>query len=582
MRPACRKKPDIDPCPERERQALLDVVREGICGVDGSGTVAYVNSRLCELTGFSQAQLVGKSIFAIIGGESEIARAARLRSLESLPDRSEFSLLRSGRDPLRASYSSKKLMGKNGAEERVFAISDDSGSRKAEDAYRIMMDSPCLGFALLLGGEIIRCNAPMAEMLASVDPRERAAFFSPLGAERSRMICYTDSNGRARAADLTSVATEYEGMPALILACVPIEQRQRAEELVQESDARFDSLLECAPVAIGVSRAENTLYANPSFLELFRIPGPAQAVDRLMTNFAAPRHRKEMAESLRDCGGKDGLRSEFDIVAKRFDGSTFPCRVATVKLTLRDGPAMLAFCFDLTEQKESASQLEASRTKLSNLAAYLLHAREEERKTIAREIHDEIGQILTAIKMDIQWIKKRVGRQVPQVADKITGLVGLTDQTIQMVHRISTELRPGILDDLGLDAAIEWLCADFSHRNGMPCRVDITASGEKLGGTNATAIFRIVQESLNNVQSHAQATQASVEIFEEDGRLCIIIEDDGIGVKEKEASSLMAFGLIGMRERVQGMHGAISIKGRPGKGTKVSIAIPLSAESWSK
>jgi signal transduction histidine kinase len=247
-------------------------------------------------------------------------------------------------------------------------------------------------------------------------------------------------------------------------------------------------------------------------------------------------------------------------------------------LVLSDGPATLAFFFDLTTQKESEKKLEDSRGKLRNLAIHLLHAREEERKMVAREIHDELGQILTALKMDLQWIEKRLAPRTTQVMEKFHGVVGLADQTIQMVHRISSELRPGMLDDLGLAAAVEWLGGDFSRRNGIPCRVDITVPESRIGGNSSTALFRIIQEALTNVARHAHASHSSVELWEADRALTIRVQDDGRGVTEEQSTSPLSFGLIGIRERVQGLGGEMSITGKPGEGTILTVTIPLPPE----
>jgi PAS domain S-box-containing protein len=239
--------------------------------------------------------------------------------------------------------------------------------------------------------------------------------------------------------------------------------------------------------------------------------------------------------------------------------------------------SVLAVIRDITAEKESEARLEDSQRKLRNLAVHLLHAREEERKSVAREIHDELGQILMALKMDLQWIEKRLAVPSRPVEEKMQGTIGLVDQTIQIVHRIATALRPGILDDLGLAASIEWVCANFAKQNGIPCRFDSMANVLRIGGNSATALFRIVQEGLSNIARHAHASNASVEIRESGRKLVLTIHDDGKGVTEEQASSPLSLGLIGIRERVQGMQGEMSVRGKPGEGTTLMVTIPLPA-----
>ena len=354
-----------------------------------------------------------------------------------------------------------------------------------------------------------------------------------------------------------------------------VTTRRLAGAALRESEQRFRSLIEKAPVAIGIAREGRMVYGNDAYARLFGIQTFEQVSGLLEVDHVAPQFREEVSErSMRRARGEP-TEDEYEMMALRLDGRQFPCRVAASRLAFPEGPATLAFLFDLSEQKEARKKLEDSHSKLRSLAVHLLHAREEERKTVAREIHDELGQILTAMKMDLQWIEKRLAPGTTQIMEKVHGVVGLADQTIQLVHRISSELRPGMLDDLGLAAAIEWFAGDFSRRNGIPCRADITVPRSRFGGNSSTAVFRIVQEALTNVARHAHASHVSVEIWEADLTLTIRVQDDGEGVTEEQSTSPSSFGLTGIRERVQGLHGEMQIVGTPGKGTTLTATIPL-------
>ena len=168
----------------------------------------------------------------------------------------------------------------------------------------------------------------------------------------------------------------------------------------------------------------------------------------------------------------------------------------------------------------------------------------------------KLGQALTALKIDVQWIEKRIPTPTSPVQEKIRAIVGLVDRTIQLVQRISSQLRPAMLDDLGLTAATEWLAGDFSRRSGIPCSVDVAAVESRIGGNSATALFRIIQEALTNVARHARASRVSVELWESEGTLVIRVLDDGRGITEQQSSAPSSFGLIGIRERVEGLGGA--------------------------
>jgi signal transduction histidine kinase len=213
--------------------------------------------------------------------------------------------------------------------------------------------------------------------------------------------------------------------------------------------------------------------------------------------------------------------------------------------------------------------------ELRNLSLYLETAREEERTRIAREIHDELGQALTALKMDLSWLRKRLGPEAGMFEAKTDSMEKVIDDTITTVQRLSGELRPGILDDLGLAAAIEWQAGEFEKRTGILCRVQVSPENMTLDRERSTAVFRIFQEALTNVARHAHATKVAVSLEQEEARVNLTVVDNGRGITEKEMSSSKSFGLLGIRERVRFLGGDIVIEGRPKKGTTVRVAIPL-------
>ena len=217
--------------------------------------------------------------------------------------------------------------------------------------------------------------------------------------------------------------------------------------------------------------------------------------------------------------------------------------------------------------------LEESREQLQRLTAGLLVAREEERTTIAREIHDTLGQTLTALKMDVAWIGRRLPADVP-AADKLTAMTFLIDDTIVTVRRIATELRPGVLDDLGLAAAVEWQAQEFEHRTGIHCVLSAGVDDRALDPLVSTAAFRIFQESLTNVARHGHASRVDVTLERLESDLILEVHDDGVGIAVAEASSVRSIGLAGMRERAQLVGGGFFISGAPGTGTTVRVRIP--------
>ena len=224
------------------------------------------------------------------------------------------------------------------------------------------------------------------------------------------------------------------------------------------------------------------------------------------------------------------------------------------------------------ELVESERLLRASTEQLRQLAAHLLSVREEERARISREVHDELGQSLTAVKIDLAWLEFRMP-QDGGMLKRIRATRQLADSIIQSIRRISTELRPAVLD-LGLAEAVEWQVQEFEARSGIPCNVRLLTR-EVVAADASTAMFRILQETLTNVARHAEATRAEVVLQTQGNRLVLLIHDNGRGFDQGDAALSKSLGLLGMRERAAILGGHVTISSAPGKGTTVTTWLPL-------
>lgn len=249
--------------------------------------------------------------------------------------------------------------------------------------------------------------------------------------------------------------------------------------------------------------------------------------------------------------------------------------VVTAQMTDPDGrSSMLSVLRDVTERKRFEEELRRSRERMRELAAHLESAREQERAGIARELHDELGQLLTALKMDLTWFSRHEQEMPEGAHSRVSGMMEIIDTTIQTVQRISSELRPGILDDLGLPAALEWLAKGFQQKSGIPCDIDLDESLE-LESSASTALFRICQESLTNVARHSEASRAKVSLKREGPTVALTISDNGRGVTAEDTERTTSFGFIGMRERARGLGGQLTVTGSRGKGTTITVSLPL-------
>jgi signal transduction histidine kinase len=219
-------------------------------------------------------------------------------------------------------------------------------------------------------------------------------------------------------------------------------------------------------------------------------------------------------------------------------------------------------------------ELQGSFEQLRALAGRLQNIREEERKRVAREIHDQLGQALTAIKLDVSSLVHEIPEDQRRQSTRPQTILKLVDETIQSVRRIATELRPGMLDDLGLVATLEWAGEEFGSRTGTECRLDLPPDDIVVDPETAVAIFRIFQETLTNVARHANAKEVKARLTIEDDNLTLEVHDNGSGIPREKLQKGKSLGVLGMRERATLLGGDLSITGNPGKGTTVRVWIP--------
>jgi PAS domain S-box-containing protein len=256
----------------------------------------------------------------------------------------------------------------------------------------------------------------------------------------------------------------------------------------------------------------------------------------------------------------------------RKDGTSF-CNGLVITPVFADDGELLNFVGLIND-------VSAPREQLRALAARLTQVREEERTQIAREIHDVLGQALTGLKMDLSWMSKRTAavsdRDLAGVLeDKIRAMSQVVDSTIGTVRKIATELRPSLLDDLGLEAAAEWQVHEFEKRSGITCKFNSELDEVEISPDSSTALFRILQETLTNVARHANASRVAVRLQVKNSDVLLQVRDNGRGITSREMANTNSLGLLGIRERALLVGGVVHMKGKPKIGTVVSVQVPL-------
>jgi PAS domain S-box-containing protein len=359
-----------------------------------------------------------------------------------------------------------------------------------------------------------------------------------------------------------------------VTAIRDITKRKLAEKVLQESEAKYKTLTESSLTGIFIHQNGRFVFVNDKFAKMHGYK-PEELLGKTHLLLVHPDERKTLREfALKRLKGKP-VPQQYEVHRITKDGSTMWCEMMATVIEYRGKPAIMGNVIDITERKLAEVAIKKSEEQLRNLTTYLQKVGEIERMSIAREIHDELGQGLTVLKLDLSWLRKRLpGDEIP-LLEKTDAMSRLIDRTIHTVKKISTNLRPGLLDDLGLAAAIEWQGEDFQKRTGIRCSIKIDPVDINYDRDRNTAIFRIFQETLTNVARHAHATEVNVSLRQRDGQIELNVRDNGRGITDEELANSKSYGLIGIRERVKIFGGKNIMKGIPGKGTAVTVRIPI-------
>src|ERR1017187_5549599 len=427
-------------------------------------------------------------------------------------------------------------------------------------------------------------NQPVGDVFKIINEKSgMSADDEVLQVLEERQILTVANNVALITRDGREVSVEHSAAPILagegkVIGVVLVFRDVAERRQEQEATAEQASLIELTQDSVFVIDMEGTVLfwsrGAEAMLGYSKSEAAGQiAHDLLCTEFPEP--FTEIVATLLRVGHWEG-----DLIKTAQDGRRI---VVAGRWALQWGkrdqaPRVLVINSDITERKRGEESLVLQREQLRALAERLQWVREEDRKKVARELHDQIGQILTAIKMDMTWITRHLPESEGEVLARLRESIQSIDDGVKAVRTICSGLRPGVLDDLGLAAAIEWQASEFSSRNGVHCQVSVPPVDLHWDGDRATATFRIFQECMTNVIRHAQAKSVRVALCQEEESILLVVEDDGIGFCESGlSSSLGSLGLLGMKERAQFCGGEVQISSSPGNGTTVTVRVPVDA-----
>lgn len=384
-------------------------------------------------------------------------------------------------------------------------------------------------------------------------------------------------------------------------ASVEIVQRKRAEQALRESEQRYRSIYHNTPAMLHSINVSGMLVSvSDHWLEAMGYER-AEVVGRPLVDFLTPESRAYAEKEVMPEFFQTGFCKDISYQLVRKDGSTMEVLLSAIGDRDREGKIVrsLAVSIDISDRKAAEAALKQAQEKLSlhtrdlecqvkrrteelrRLSGSILAGQEQERAAIARELHDELGQVLTALRLETVWLGDRMRPLDDKAAARAVMMTELIDETIDGVRSIALRLRPGILDDLGLVEALEWYAADFERRSGITCAFSITGVMPDLDESLATAAYRIAQEALTNVARHAAADQVTIFLAVDESRFKMEVEDNGSGFSPEKTSAADGLGIAGMRERATLIGGDFTITSEFGRGTRIVFRVDFEGEKSS-
>lgn len=360
-----------------------------------------------------------------------------------------------------------------------------------------------------------------------------------------------------------------------------VRSGQVTQNALRDVEARVSGIVESAMDAIiTVDEKQRIVMFNAAAEDMFGCPRE-QAMGIALDWFIPDRYRAAHSGHVRrfsETGvGSRRMGASRIIMGLRRNGEEFPVDASISQIAEHGTKFYTVILRDVTERVRTEEALRRSREELREMASVSHLVREQEKSRIARELHDELGQAMTALKMDVNWVSEQLPEGTDLVRRKLERMLILLDSTVTATRRISAELRPLILDDLGVIAAVEWLVENFTQRTGVICELEVSDAELTWEDPLSTAIFRIVQESLTNIARHAKATRTSISIAQTNTDVLISVTDNGAGFSQKDDRKPSSFGLLGLRERANLLGGEADIVSAPGKGTRIEVRLPLPA-----
>ena len=582
--------------------SILDAIPHAVIGLRNR-RIIFANNGVESVFGRKASELIGRStrlLYPTEEGFKEIAKVLYSNLERQRTFSLEFTCRRRDGSPFEALISASRI-GDTLQEKRIVITYEDiTDRRRAEESYRLFASSAQAGVYVVQDGVFQFVNENAARY-AGYSQKELTGMNSMqlvlpedrfMVKENAHKLLHGEKksphefriatkDGRIRWIMETVTFIAYKGRRAVLGNSMDITEMIEARAKMEKLEALEASILEAIPHAVIGLQDRRVIFANDGLEAVFG--WKAQDIVGMSSRilYRTDKDYEAIAKILYSTLEKRRTVS-LEFTCRRKDGRDIECLLSASRTgeSLQNRRIVITY-EDITERNRAKEELERSRQQMRNLSAHLQSIREKERTRIARELHDELGQLLTALNMDIVLLNRKIPPEQRELHERINAMSGLVDVTMKTLKRIYMDLRPGMLDHLGLPVAIEWQANEFSKRTGIPCRITVKPEDMQLNADLSTAIFRIFQETLTNISRHAEARRVEVSLKLSCGEVRLVVKDNGKGITEEQMAKPDSFGLLGIRERVSYWGGVVKITGKKGKGTTVSIRIPYRDRSDS-
>jgi PAS domain S-box-containing protein len=463
-----------------------------------------------------------------------------------------------------------------------------------EGLFRTLENSSRAGIYVVQGGrfQLVNAQAPFywgyskeeligMESMSLVHPDDRERVRQDaIGMLKGRRTSSYEfrtiaKDGGVRWITETVTAIRYKGKRAVLGNSMDITEQIEARNKLTEMEALEASILEAIPHAVIGLQDRRIIFANDGVEAVFGWKARDLIGESTRVLYQTDEDYDAIARDLYSTlEKKRTFVSEFP--CRRKEGTDIACMVSAARIGNKLEKKNIVITYeDITDRKRSEAEIERSREQLRKLSAHLQSVREKERTRIARELHDELGQLLTALNTGLVLLNNKIPEEHASLRGQTASMIDLVGMTMQTLKRIYMDLRPGMLDHLGLAVAIGWQAGEFEKRTGIRCKLNVEPEDLELDPELATSIFRIFQETLTNIARHAEATKITVHLKGTAGSVELAVRDNGKGIAEEQLTKPDSFGLLGIRERTHHWGGDVRITGKPGRGTMVKISIPV-------